>query len=112
MAQYEITFIARPDMSAQDVQKLAERYSGIITEMGGEIVKEESWGLRALTYQIKKYRKGHYYMLAVKSPDAALREVNRLMSLSDDVIRSLSVRVEEIEAHPSAMLQQAQRSAA
>ncbi len=109
MAYYESTFIARQDMSKQDVAGLAERFSAIVREHGGEILKNEYWGLRNLTYRINKSRKGHYTMLAISANAAAISELNRNLRISEDVVRSLTVRVDEIEEGPSIMLNQNKR---
>lgn len=109
MTAYESTFITRQDMSKQEVTSLTESFSDVIKKNGGEVVKSEYWGLRNLAYKINKSRKGHYTMLALKAPAAAINELNRLMGISEDVIRSLTIRVEEIEEGPSAMMNQNKR---
>jgi small subunit ribosomal protein S6 len=105
MRAYEHTFIARQDLSPQQAQALAETYAGVITEHGGEVTKTEYWGLRNLAYRIKKNRKGHYLHLNLRAPAAAIDEVERQERLSDDVIRYLTVRVEELEEGPSVIMQ-------
>lgn len=104
MPLYETTFIARQDLSRQDVQKLADNFSGIITGQGGKVVKAEHWGLRSLAYRINKNRKGHYVMLAIDAPFAAVAEMQRQMRLSEEIIRSLTVRVDAIEEGASPMM--------
>ena len=94
MRAYEHTFIARQDLSPQQAQALADTYAGVITEHGGEVTKNEYWGLRNLAYRIKKNRKGHYLHLNLRAPSAAIDELERQERLSDDVIRYLTVRVE------------------
>ena len=102
---YEHTFIARQDLSPQQAQALAETYAGVITEHGGEVTKTEYWGLRNLAYRIKKNRKGHYLHLNLRAPSAAIDELERQERLSDDVIRYLTVRVEQLEDGPSIIMQ-------
>ncbi len=105
MRCYEHTFIARQDLSPQQAQALAETYSGVITEQGGEVTKNEYWGLRNLAYRIRKNRKGHYMHLNVRATAAAIDELERQERLSDDVIRYLTVRVEELDDSPSIVMQ-------
>ena len=112
MPLYEATFIARQDMSKQDVTGLADTFSDIIKKNGGKVVKNEYWGLKSLAYKINKSRKGHYTMLAIDAPAAAVKELERNMGISEDVIRSLTIRVEEIEEGPSVMLAQNKRDEA
>lgn len=106
MAFYESTFIARQDLSKQDVARLTENFSNIITSNGGKIIKTEYWGLRNLAYRIKKSRKGHYTMLAFEAGNGALNELQRNMGISEELMRSLTVRVEKIDENPSPMMQQ------
>ena len=106
MPLYESTFIARQDLSKQDVTKLADGFSSIIQQGGGKVVKNEYWGLRSLAYKINKSRKGHYVMLGIDAPATALKEMERNLRINEDVIRNLTIRVEQMEEGPSAMLQQ------
>jgi small subunit ribosomal protein S6 len=105
MRAYEHTFIARQDLSPQQAQALADTYSGVVTENGGEVTKNEYWGLRNLAYRIKKNRKGHYLHLNLRATAAAIDELERQERLSDDVIRYLTVRVEELDDQPSIIMQ-------
>jgi small subunit ribosomal protein S6 len=105
MPFYETVFIARQDATAAQVEALTESFAGIIAEQGGKITKKEYWGLRSLTYRIKKNRKGHYMLLNIDASPAAVKEMERNMRISEDVLRLLTVRVEELEEGPSAMLQ-------
>jgi small subunit ribosomal protein S6 len=109
MAFYESTFIARQDMSKQDVTKLADEFTAIIKTGGGKVVKNEYWGLRSLAYKINKSRKGHYNMLAIDAPAAAVKELERVISHNEDVVRSLTIRVEAIEEGASVMMNQNRR---
>jgi small subunit ribosomal protein S6 len=105
MRSYEHTFIARQDLSPQQAQALAEAYAGVVTEHGGEVTKTEYWGLRNLAYRIKKNRKGHYLHLNLRAPAAAIDEIERQERLSEDVIRYLTVRVDQLEEGPSVIMQ-------
>ena len=105
MRAYEHTFIARQDLSPQQAQALADTYAGVIAEHGGEVTKNEYWGLRNLAYRIKKNRKGHYLHLNLRAPSAAVDELERQERLSDDVIRYLTVRVDELDDSPSIIMQ-------
>jgi small subunit ribosomal protein S6 len=109
MPFYENVFIARQDVSTQQVEALAQQFADIVAANGGSVTKTETWGLRSLTYRIKKNRKGHYVLLNVDAPPAALAELERNQRLNEDVLRYLSVRVEELEAGPSALLQSRSR---
>jgi small subunit ribosomal protein S6 len=105
MRCYEHTLIARQDLSPQQAQTLAETYSGVLTEHGGEVTKTEYWGLRSLSYRIKKNRKGHYLHLNVRAPAEAITELERQERLSDDVLRYLTVKVDALEEGPSVLMQ-------
>lgn len=106
MPLYESTFIARQDLSRQDITKLTESMSAIVAQGGGKVVKDEYWGLRNLAYKIKKSRKGHYVMLAIDAPAPAVKEMERNLRHNEDVIRLLTIRVDALEDGPSAMMQQ------
>ena len=104
MPFYENVFIARQDISAAQADTLAETYSNVIAEHGGKVTKRENWGLRNIAYRIKKNRKGHYVLLNIDAPPAAVQEMERQMRISEDVLRYLTTRVEELEEGPSAMM--------
>lgn len=106
MAFYECTFVTRPDQSKADVAKLAESLAKIITDNGGSVIKNEYWGLRTLAYKINKLGKGHYTMLGIEASPAALKEMERQISINEDIIRNLTVRMETMDATPTVMLQQ------
>ncbi|HEX2478925.1 MAG TPA: 30S ribosomal protein S6 [Geminicoccaceae bacterium] len=105
MRCYEHTLIARQDLSPQQAQALVETYSGVLTEHGGEVTKTEYWGLRSLSYRIKKNRKGHYLHLNVRAPTEAITELERQERLSDDVLRYLTVKVDALDEGPSVLMQ-------
>ncbi len=104
MPYYESVFIARQDISSAQVDTLAESFTNLIQEGGGQVTKKENWGLRNLTYRIKKNRKGHYVLLNIDSPSAAVLEMERNMRINEDVIRYLTVRVDELESEESIVL--------
>jgi small subunit ribosomal protein S6 len=104
MPFYEHTLIARPDLSAQQAQTLSESISQIITDNGGTVSKVEYWGLRNLTYRIKKNRKGHYLHFNLESPSATVEELERQERIHEDVLRYLTVRVEELDPNPSQVM--------
>ena len=105
MRLYESVFIARQDITAAQVEALADEFAEIITSAGGSIKKREYWGLRALAYRIKKNRKGHYIMFNMETGPEALREYERIMGLNEDVLRFLNIRIEEVSEGPSIMMQ-------
>ena len=105
MRCYEHTFIARQDLSPQQAQALAETYSGVLTEHGAEVTKTEYWGLRNLSYRIRKNRKGHYLHLNLRASAEAITELERQERLSDDVLRYLTVKVDQLDEAPSIVMQ-------
>ena len=105
MPLYESTFIARPDISSQQVDGLAEQFREILTEAGGEIAKTEYWGLRSLAYRIKKNRKGHYYFMNIDAPPEAISAMEHTMRINEDIIRYLTVRVDEHDPNPAPLTQ-------
>lgn len=104
MAFYECTFIVRHDMSPADVSKLSEQMQSVITDNGGKVVKVEEWGLRSLAYKINKVGKGHYVYFGLDCPHAALAEMERQMRLNEDVIRTLSVRLDAMDQNPTVVM--------
>lgn len=105
MALYEHVFLARQDLSPQQVEALVEQYRGVIEEAGGKIGRVENWGIKSLAYRINKNRKAHYTLMNIDAPAAAVKEIERQMGLSEDVLRFMTIRVEEHEEGPSAMMQ-------
>jgi small subunit ribosomal protein S6 len=105
MALYEHVFLARQDLSQQQVDALVEQYKGVIEANGGTVGRVENWGLKSLTYRVKKNRKAYYTLMDLNAPSAALNEMERQMGLSEDVLRFLTVKVEKHEEGPSAMMQ-------
>ena len=109
MPLYEHVFLARQDASTQQVEELTTQMTGIVEQLGGKVVKMESWGVRSLTYRMNKNRKAHFVLLNIDGPSAAVAEIERQERISEDVIRYLTVRVEEHEEGPSAMMRKADR---
>ena len=105
MPFYENVFIARPDISAAQVETLTESLTTIIVENGGNVTKNEYWGLKNLAYRIKKNRKGHYSLMNIDAPAAALHELERNMRINEDILRHMSVRVDDLDPEPSVMMQ-------
>lgn len=105
MALYECVILARQEVSAPQVETLIDEMANVISEGGGTVSKKEYWGLRNLAYRVKKNRKAHYVLMNIDSPSAAVKEMERQMGINEDVLRVLTVRVEELEEGPSAMMQ-------
>lgn len=104
MALYEHVYLARQDISAQQVEALSEQFKGIIESHGGKIEKIEYWGAKSVAYRIKKNRRAHFTLLNIDAPANAVAEMERQMGINEDVIRFLTVRVEELEQGPSVMM--------
>jgi small subunit ribosomal protein S6 len=104
MPLYEHVFLARQDLAQAQVDALAENATKIIEDNGGKIAKTETWGLRSLAYRIAKNRKAHYVMLDIDGPPAAIAELERQSNINEDIIRFLTIRVDEHEKGPSAMM--------
>ena len=109
MALYEHVVISRQDISPQQAEALNDQIKALIEEGGGAVAKIEYWGLRNLTYRIKKNRKGHYSLLAIDAPPAAVKEMERQLGLNEDVLRTLTVRVEELDLELSPLLARRER---
>ena len=109
MPLYEHVFLARQDASTQQVEELTTQMTGIVEGLGGKVVKMESWGVRSLTYRMNKNRKAHFVLLNIDGPSAVVAEIERQERINEDVIRYLTVRVEEHEEGPSAMMRKADR---
>jgi small subunit ribosomal protein S6 len=109
MPLYEHVFLARQDASPQQVEELTTQMTGIVEQTGGKVTKTENWGVRSLTYRMNKNRKAHFVLLNIDAPSSAIAEIERQERISEEVIRYLSVRVEEHEEGPSAMMRKADR---
>ena len=110
MPLYEHVYLARQDLSAQQVEEMTTNYKGVIEGLGGKVVGDpEYWGVKTLSFRIRKNRKAHFTMFRLDAPPAALTEIERQERLSEDVLRYLTVRVDEHEEGPSAMMRKADR---
>ena len=104
MANYEHVLIARQDISPQQVDALVEDITRTVTELGGRIGKNEYWGLRNLSYRVRKNRKGHYCLLNIEAPATAIHELERRHRINEDVLRYITIKVEELDEEPSPIL--------
>ena len=105
MPLYEHVLIARQDLSNTQAEGLVEHFSTVLADNGGTVKDSEYWGVRTLAYKINKNRKGHYAFLRSDAPSAAVQEMERLARLHDDVMRVLTVRVDEHKEGPSIQMQ-------
>ena len=101
MAFYESVVIARPELTESQIENLINSLSKIISDEKGKVVKKENWGLRSLAYKIKKNKKGHYFMLNLDSDSSALFEYERQIRINEDIIRFLTIKINEIDHKPS-----------
>ncbi|WP_342641683.1 30S ribosomal protein S6 [Rhodoligotrophos ferricapiens] len=104
MALYEHIFMVRQDASNAQVEALTEQFKTVIQENGGSVGKVEYWGLRPVAYRIKKNRKAHYTLMNIEAPHAAVAEMERQMKINEDIVRFLTLKVDEHETGPSAMM--------
>jgi small subunit ribosomal protein S6 len=109
MPLYEHVFLARQDVSQTQVEALTKEFTDVIEELQGKVTKTEYWGLRSLTFKIKKNRKAHYTLLNIDAPSAAVVEMERRMGISTDILRFITVRVEEHETEPSIQMRKSDR---
>ena len=104
MSFYEHIFLMRQDLAPAQVEGLIEQMKELVANNGGKVAKVENWGLRTLAYKIRKNRKAHYVLMNLDAPSAAVQELERIERLSDDIIRYMTIRVDELEEGPSAMM--------
>jgi small subunit ribosomal protein S6 len=104
MPYYEHIVIARPEISPQQVDTLIEDVTKTIKDLGGATTKTEYWGLRNLTYRIRKNRKGHYALINIDAPSEAVHELERRLRINEDVMRYKTIRVEALDEEPSPIL--------
>jgi small subunit ribosomal protein S6 len=104
MPLYESVFIARQDLSPAQVETLTSDVETLLKNNGGKVVKTEQWGLKTLAYRIRKNKKGHYVLMNIDSPAAAITEMERTMRINEDVLRYLTIRMDALEEGPSAMM--------
>jgi small subunit ribosomal protein S6 len=109
MPLYEHVFLARQDLGPQQVEELTAQYKGVVEQMGGKVPKVEYWGVKSLSFRIRKNRKAHFTLFNIDGPPAAIREIERQQGINEDVLRFLTVRVDALEEGPSAMMRKADR---
>jgi small subunit ribosomal protein S6 len=109
MSLYEHVYLARQDASAQQVEELTAHLKSIVEGLGGKVAKSEYWGVKSLSYRLRKNRKAHFTLMNLDAPPAAINEIERLERLNEDVLRYLTIRVDELEEGPSAMMRRAER---
>jgi len=109
MPLYEHVFMARQDLSTQQVEDMTTQFKGVIEGLGGKVAKSEYWGVKTLTFRIRKNRKAHFTLFNLDTPPAAITELERQQRINEDVLRYLTVRVEELEEGPSAMMRKVDR---
>jgi small subunit ribosomal protein S6 len=109
MPLYEHIVLARQDVSAQQVEELTNQLTEVLAQGGGKVTKNEYWGLKSLSYRIKKNRKAHYTLLNIEAPAPAIAEMERQERINEDILRFMTVRVDELEEGPSAMMQKRDR---
>ena len=110
MPLYEHVFLARQDLSQAQVDTLAQNATKIIEDNEGKVTKTETWGLKSLAYKIQKNRKAHYVMLNIDAPAGVIAELERQTRVNEDVIRYLTIRVDELESEPSVQMRKNERS--
>ena len=109
MPLYEHVFLARQDASPQQVEEITTLITGVVTQLGGKVTKTEQWGLRSLSYRMAKNRKAHFVLLNIDGPTAIVAEIERQERINEDVLRFMTVRVDELEEGPSAMMRKVDR---
>ena len=109
MALYEHVFLARQDLSQAQVDALAATATEIVEANGGKVTKTETWGLKGLAYKIKRNRKAHFVMLNVEAPAGVVAELERQTQINEDILRYMTVRVDELEAGPSVQMRKNDR---
>ena len=109
MPLYEHVYLARQDASAQQVEELTAHLKSVIEGLGGSVAKTEYWGVKSLSYRLRKNRKAHFTLMNLDAAPAAINEIERLERLNEDVLRYLTIRVDQHEEGPSAMMRRAER---
>lgn len=106
---YEHVFIVRPEVSSQRAQSLADEFGAVLKDKGGKISKTEYWGLKELAYPIRKNKKGHYILMNLTASSVDIAEMERQMKLHDDILRYLTIAVDELDAKPSIQMKQKEK---
>jgi small subunit ribosomal protein S6 len=109
MPLYEHIFMARQDVTSQQVETMVDQYKDVIQQNGGTVEKTEMWGVKSLAYRIKKNRKAHFTMFNLNAPAPAVAEMERQMRINEDILRFMTIRVDELETEPSVMMQKRDR---
>ena len=109
MPLYEHIFMARQDVTPQQVEAMVDQYKGVIEQNGGTVDKTEMWGVKSLAYRIKKNRKAHFTMFNLNAPAPAVAEMERQMRINEDILRFMTIKVDELETEPSVMMQKRDR---
>jgi len=109
MPLYEHIFLARQDVTSQQVEAMIDQYKGVIEANGGKVEKTEMWGVKSLAYRIKKNRKAHFTLFNLDAPPAAVAEMERQMRINEDILRFMTVKVDQLETEPSVMMQKRDR---
>lgn len=104
MATYEHVYLARQDVTAQQVETMTAQFKSIIEGLGGSVSKIEYWGVKSLAYRVRKNRKAHFSLLNIDAPHAAVAEMERQMGINEDILRFMTIRVDQLEEGPSAMM--------
>jgi small subunit ribosomal protein S6 len=110
MARYEHIYLARQDVTTQQVEAMTEQFKSVIEQGGGSIGKVEYWGVKTLAYRIRKNRKAHFTLFNIEAPASAVAEMERQMGINEDILRFMTLRVEEFEDGPSAMMRKREDS--
>ena len=110
MALYEHVYLARQDVTAQQVEAMTEQMKATVAGLGGTVAKVEYWGVKSLAYRINKNRKAHFTLMNIDAPPAALAEMERQMGINEDILRFMTIRVDALEDGPSAMMRKREES--
>src|ERR687894_1389452 len=109
MPLYEHIFLARQDVTAQQVEGFVDQFKGVIEQNGGRVEKTEMWGVKSLAYRIKKNRKAHFTMFNLDAPAPAVAEMERQMRINEDILHFMTIRVDALDAEPAVMMQKRER---
>ena len=109
MPLYEHVFMARQDVTSQQVETMIDQFKGVVEQNGGKVEKTEMWGVKSLAYRIKKNRKAHFTMFNIDAPAAAVAEMERQMRINEDILRFMTIRVDALDPEPSVMMQKRDR---
>ena len=94
MNTYESIFVIRPSLNEDEIRKTGDKIRSIIEKNGGSVIKVDDWGKRKLSYEVGKEKKGAYLVFSLKGDGKIVKELNRLRSVDDNLIRSLIVKVD------------------